>query len=165
MEIKRVRLSIPYDDLDVIGWLENQQNLSQSIRLLIKDFVKSNGLIDAMCVSVLSDEDKEVVKTKSKRGRPKGNKETKELMKKAEDIAMTYNNKEVKLEPIVGSDFKPRVKSNDDLKHLDKFDTKNLTVEESKDDMEGLDFDSFMGDEPKKAVEEEKDINELLRMI
>ena len=40
-------LSVPIDDKDVIKWLESQDNMSVSIRMLIGAFVSAYGFCDA----------------------------------------------------------------------------------------------------------------------
>lgn len=40
-------LSVPVDDVDVIKWLESQDNMSVSVRMLIGAFVSAYGFCDA----------------------------------------------------------------------------------------------------------------------
>lgn len=40
-------LSVPVDDADVINWLESQDNMSVSVRMLIGAFVSAYGFCDA----------------------------------------------------------------------------------------------------------------------
>lgn len=58
---KRYRISVPPKDVSVIAWMDEQFNLSESIRLLIKENIECNGLVDIAC---------EPVKQLPKRGRP-----------------------------------------------------------------------------------------------
>lgn len=146
MDIKRIRLSIPYDDVDVMEWVNNQQNLSQSVRLLIKDFVRENGLKDAMCVSVLPEGDVRPVKTQVKKARPTT---PKKVVEKPSDDTL---GKTLVLDESLRK-FKHKDKPND------------AGTEGSKGDMQDLDFDSFMGQSSDSKVDSQDDINELLRMI
>lgn len=146
MDIKRIRLSIPYDDVDVMEWVNNQQNLSQSVRLLIKDFVRENGLKDAMCVSVLPEGDVRSVKAQTKKPRtatPKRVVEKPSVYPLGETIVL-----DEALKPV-----------------LYKAKPTDANNESSKDDMQDLDFDSFMGESSDSKVDNQDDINELLRMI
>lgn len=146
MDIKRIRLSIPYDDVDVMEWVNNQQNLSQSVRLLIKDFVRENGLKDTMCVSVLPEGDVRPVKSQVKKVRPAT---PKKVVEKSSDDTL---GKTLVLDESLRK-FKYKDKPND------------AGNEGSKDDMQDLDFDSFMGQSSDSKVDSQDDINELLRMI
>lgn len=146
LDIKRIRLSIPYDDVDVMEWVSNQQNLSQSVRLLIKDFVRENGLKDAMCVSVLPEGDVRPVKTQVKRVRSTA---SKKVVEKPSDDTL---GKTLVLDESLRK-FKHKDKPND------------AGNEGSKDDMQDLDFDSFMGESSDSKIDNQDDINELLRMI
>lgn len=47
--LKRVRISIPIADTPVLTWLSVQQNISFSIRALIKDAIARQGYVDATC--------------------------------------------------------------------------------------------------------------------
>lgn len=144
MDIKRIRLSIPYDDVDVMEWVNNQQNLSQSVRLLIKDFVRENGLKDAMCVSVLPEGDVRSVKVQPKKPRTAT---PKKVVEKPSPVGETIVLDEA-LKPVL---YKAKLT-----------DTNN---ESNKDDMQDLDFDSFMGQSSNSKVDNQDDINELFRMI
>lgn len=146
MDIKRIRLSIPYDDIDVMEWVNNQQNLSQSVRLLIKDFVRENGLKDAMCVSVLPEGDVRPVRTQAKKPRTTT---PKKVVEKPSDYPLG--------ETIVLDEALKPV--------LYKAKPTDANNESSKDDMQDLDFDSFMGESSDSKVDNQDDINELLRMI
>lgn len=48
----RFRLTVPAGDVTVLEWIEKQYNVSQSIRQLIREFVREHGLIDATCIAV-----------------------------------------------------------------------------------------------------------------
>ena len=146
MDIKRIRLSIPYDDVDVMEWVNNQQNLSQSVRLLIKDFVRENGLKDAMCVSVLPEGDVRSVKVQAKKPRTAT---PKRVVEKSSDYPLG--------ETIVLDEALKPV--------FYKAKPTDANNESSKDDMQDLDFDSFMGESSDSKVDNQDDINELLRMI
>ena len=143
MDIKRIRLSIPYDDVDVMEWVNNQQNLSQSVRLLIKDFVRENGLKD---VSVLPEGDVRSIKVQTKKPRTAT---PKKVVEKPSDDTL---GKTLVLDESLRK-FKHKDKPND------------VGNESSKDDMQDLDFDSFMGESSDSKVDNQDDINELLRMI
>lgn len=56
-----VKLSIPLADETVINWLNNQESMSDSIRMLIRDDVAKNGYGDLFCREVVPG---------AKRGRP-----------------------------------------------------------------------------------------------
>lgn len=58
----RYRLSVPQHDLSVNEWCKMQDNLSFSLRTIIKDYIEANGMTDPTCI--------EVVET-PKVGRPK----------------------------------------------------------------------------------------------
>lgn len=146
MDIKRIRLSIPYDDVDVMEWVNNQQNLSQSVRLLIKDFVRENGLKDAMCVSVLPEGDVRSVRAQVKKPR------TTTPRKVVEKPSAEPVNDDLILDK-TNTEFKQKTKPND------------VNNESNKDDMQDLDFDSFMGQSSNSKVDNQDDINELFRMI
>lgn len=49
---RRFRISVPEKDEDVIAWFEEQEEISASIRVLVKNFVKKEGVVDVMCRSV-----------------------------------------------------------------------------------------------------------------
>lgn len=48
----RHRFTVPCDDTVVNTWIENQSNLGFSLRVLIKDFVRTYGNKDATCVEL-----------------------------------------------------------------------------------------------------------------
>lgn len=56
-----VKLSIPLADTTVIEWLNNQESMSDSIRMLIRDDVAKNGYGDLFCREIIPG---------AKRGRP-----------------------------------------------------------------------------------------------
>lgn len=49
---KRYRFSVPNADESVTEWIEAQSNLSFSIRVLIRDFIRVHGKVDATCAPV-----------------------------------------------------------------------------------------------------------------
>lgn len=51
-EPKRFRLTIPAADVSVLQWMEAQQNVSYSIRQLIRDAIRRNGYTDITCSEV-----------------------------------------------------------------------------------------------------------------
>lgn len=51
-ESKRFRLSVPGDDESVLEWILHQNNLSMSLRVLIKRYIRQNGYTDATCEMV-----------------------------------------------------------------------------------------------------------------
>lgn len=59
--VTRYRFSVPDDDISVVRWLENQHSISMSMRLLIRDAIRSTGLQDVTCIPV---------EQYAKRGRP-----------------------------------------------------------------------------------------------
>lgn len=59
--VTRYRFSVPDDDISVVQWLENQHSISMSMRLLIRDAIRSTGLQDVTCIPV---------EQYAKRGRP-----------------------------------------------------------------------------------------------
>lgn len=50
---KYVKVGIPIADISVMRWLENQDNMSDSIRSLIRDDVERNGYSDVFCREVV----------------------------------------------------------------------------------------------------------------
>lgn len=50
--VKRVRISIPAQDVQVLRWLARQSNASVSIRQVIREAVASYGYDDVTCMSV-----------------------------------------------------------------------------------------------------------------
>ena len=48
----RYRFSVPEKDVSVIRWVQNQSNVSQSIRDLIKNQIKRTGFEDVTCQEV-----------------------------------------------------------------------------------------------------------------
>lgn len=51
-EPKRFRLTIPAADVSVLQWMKAQQNVSYSIRQLIRDAIRRNGYVDVTCSEV-----------------------------------------------------------------------------------------------------------------
>lgn len=49
---KRFRISVPEADTSVLEWIGKQQNLSYSIRQLIRDYIEREGYTDATCAAV-----------------------------------------------------------------------------------------------------------------
>lgn len=60
-ERKYVKLSIPLADASVLRWLEGQDNMSDSIRQLIRQDIEKNGYDDVFCRDIVPG---------AKRGRP-----------------------------------------------------------------------------------------------
>lgn len=52
VSFRRLRFSVPNADVSVIEWIDAQANLSASIRELIKDSIRRNGIMDATCMRV-----------------------------------------------------------------------------------------------------------------
>lgn len=48
----RPRLSIPAEDHSVIQWLENQINITDSLRIAVREFIERHGYDDATCLDV-----------------------------------------------------------------------------------------------------------------
>lgn len=48
----RYRFSVPQKDVSVVEWIQNQSNVSQSIRELIKNQIKKTGYDDVTCQEV-----------------------------------------------------------------------------------------------------------------
>lgn len=48
----RYRFSVPQKDISVVEWIQNQSNVSQSIRELIKNQIKKTGYDDVTCQEV-----------------------------------------------------------------------------------------------------------------
>ena len=48
---KRFRISVPTDDISVIEWLRRQENISFSLRVLIKDSIAQHGYMDVTCLA------------------------------------------------------------------------------------------------------------------
>lgn len=48
----RYRFSVPQKDISVVKWIQNQSNVSQSIRELIKNQIKKTGYDDVTCQEV-----------------------------------------------------------------------------------------------------------------
>lgn len=49
----RYRLSVPQHDLSVNEWCKMQDNLSFSLRTIIKDYIEANGMTDPTCIEVV----------------------------------------------------------------------------------------------------------------
>ena len=49
----RYRLSVPQHDLSVNEWCKMQDNLSFSLRTVIKDYIEANGMTDPTCIEVV----------------------------------------------------------------------------------------------------------------
>lgn len=60
-EQKRFRITVPAEDVSVLEWITVQQNVSYSIRQLIRDYIQKEGMTDATC---------HVVRQLPRRGRP-----------------------------------------------------------------------------------------------
>lgn len=48
----RFRFSVPRMDQDVLAWAQAQANLSISLRALIRDSIRTHGVVDATCLPV-----------------------------------------------------------------------------------------------------------------
>lgn len=48
----RYRFAVPKADEEVIAWLGAQENMSVSIRYIIKQYIKEHGITDAFCTTV-----------------------------------------------------------------------------------------------------------------
>lgn len=48
----RFRFSVPRMDQDVLAWAKAQANLSISLRSLIRDSIRTHGVVDATCLPV-----------------------------------------------------------------------------------------------------------------
>lgn len=46
---RRLQVTIPYSDTMVIEWLDKQESASESVRMVIKDYVVRHGMTDAAC--------------------------------------------------------------------------------------------------------------------
>ena len=62
VDYRRLRFSVPVEDVSVLEWIAYQANMSASIRALIKDEIRRNGITDATC---------SVVEQKRPVGRPR----------------------------------------------------------------------------------------------
>lgn len=51
-EPRRIRLTVPPRDVTVNEWLDEQDNSSASVRHLIREYVKSNGVTDPLTIAV-----------------------------------------------------------------------------------------------------------------
>lgn len=80
----RHRFTVPCDDTVVNTWIENQSNLGFSLRVLIKDFVRTYGNKDATCV--------EFGTAVKRRGRPP--KQLKNLMNQMDSTSGEYDDDE-----------------------------------------------------------------------
>lgn len=47
----RHKISIPLGDQEVIDWIKKQSNINYSLRILIKDEISKNGIVDVTCKS------------------------------------------------------------------------------------------------------------------
>lgn len=74
----RHRFSVPKADVSVQEWIQNQYNLSVSLRMLIKDYIRVNGTTDVTCAAV---------EQRGKVGRPSNA----ELARRAEEQEVANN--------------------------------------------------------------------------
>ena len=51
-QTSRYRFTVPDSDTDVVNWIAAQENLSTSLRVLIKQSVQRDGLVDIFCKPV-----------------------------------------------------------------------------------------------------------------
>lgn len=63
-QTSRYRFTVPDSDTDVTSWIASQENLSTSLRFLIKQSVQRDGIVDIFC--------KPVANPGVTAGRPKG---------------------------------------------------------------------------------------------
>lgn len=78
VDYRRLRFSVPVEDVSVLEWIAYQANMSASIRALIKDEIRRNGITDATCGAV---EQKKPV------GRPKKAQEEPEFIETQETVS------------------------------------------------------------------------------
>ena len=52
MKYRKFRLTVPERDEEVIAWVREQASLSQSLRVLIHEYVSRNGLADPTCMPI-----------------------------------------------------------------------------------------------------------------
>ena len=52
-KFKRFRFSVPFADESVHEWIEKQSNLSNSLRQLIRDAIRREGMVDITCSPVV----------------------------------------------------------------------------------------------------------------
>lgn len=62
----RYSFTAPLADKQIIDWIQTQQNLSLSLRLVIKDYIARHGVSDIMCMPMMIDD--EAVVTGRKNG-------------------------------------------------------------------------------------------------
>lgn len=85
INLSRYRFSVPFADTVVHDWIHSQSNLSFSLRVLIKAFVKEYGNQDATCL--------ELGETPKKRGRPSNAMRSQlEDLDKSEAVENSVNN-------------------------------------------------------------------------
>lgn len=53
--VSRYRLSVPEADAAVNAWIEKQDNLSVSLRYVIKEAIRNHGMTDVMCMDLPGD--------------------------------------------------------------------------------------------------------------
>ena len=88
----RYRFTVPTADTSVLQWLDAQSNISFSIRVLIKAFIRDYGMQAATCL--------EVGFTSKKRGRPPKQVEVHlESMSIADDVGANYADDETENMP------------------------------------------------------------------
>lgn len=88
---ERFRFSVPSDDISVIQWLGNQHSISNSVRALIRDAIRSTGLQDVTCMPV---------EPYAKRGRPSNAEKMAREQAHMDDGQMTGNTFESVPEPV-----------------------------------------------------------------
>lgn len=99
---ERFRFSVPSDDISVIQWLGNQHSISNSVRALIRDAIRSTGLQDVTCMPV---------EPYAKRGRPSNAEKMAREQAQMVDGQTTGNTFERVSEPIQESVREPERKS------------------------------------------------------
>lgn len=69
----RFRFSVPKADQDVLAWAEEQANLSISLRTLIRDSIRTHGIVDATCLPVVvtAATDNAATRTRARTAAPK----------------------------------------------------------------------------------------------
>lgn len=87
-KFRYVRLRVPYDDEISLDFLENQIDVSMSIRKLILENFKENGTGDVFSTS-LSDKTEEKTEAKSQKNLEKNNKISEEKTEAKNDVEDT----------------------------------------------------------------------------
>lgn len=72
----RMRFTVPAADVSVVEWVNTQDNLSVSLRMLVREFIERHGMIDPTCIPVTQ---------QPKRGRPTSSSRTQSRFDSVED--------------------------------------------------------------------------------